>query len=962
MGGEYVSAPHDAVCPWQSVEAHLRDAKADVLTIMGSRPAVGNIRDSRSHAERPLRDPNIDLLAMMNSDHAATNIKNNGQSNQRSFETLTGTYTLSYQPGNSSFTRALIDSLTDLHSDNVGIEHIPFDTTRLLHQIMRHLRSRGQSHIPSLFNRVEGRNARHICLASLTKLVPHRTSPVSRAKGILHLQIVFAKHRELNKDETIRLAGCLARAAKQADLGISSLDWVTFEPSAPRIGITLAVHRLLQRWVKDFRSRKRRAYGHARGRSPSRYQDESDDTDRPTKRLRTRPSEPLTPIEAPITSPRVTPESAKVRDATLQNIDLMLRSCLGKENGTLKCKLDWDLRSCIETDLRGESTLGKFLTVTGDAFSAYATTCSEWIRRTWGNLGMSVLQTTCEALVSGTRTSEHLTLRLNDHENAAGVADARIVYTDIEEAVVVVQTLTWLAATFRPPRGNSLHTSSATVVLDQGRLYVSLETPVKVGSDSSTSCWHSLLGNTIITRGFYTGDHGGGLELPSDLMLELTGMLYTTAPSGPASPSGTFHTGVHSILYPTEKNETQGFVKWHYAASDYVMIPPADGTWLRLRQDDLIGMRTILGYTPSVQVHLGTESRLHQYESMTASHAGREKDSWSFSWDGLTVQAGFAGSGVSSPFKFVRRTGQQGVPTAKPTYDQIIHGTSDKPVILYDTAHAQESAWLVPQLSVILDLVLFQAHRERAWKNLTATARAALHAKPYWNGGLAAKEVLDDYERANTVLRLSADDGTPVAIKHLVMQVFAAMSHRVQLDHLHSPSSSLTTSPLLGWDLIQLTDALAIPARLQIEVHKDGLNNSAPTWLPLAREIPVFFCDGLGDVMTTKVPICSQFQRSQKNLVASIHVLQTKRKRCLKCDEYHIDTKKQLVWQLPRSDCFSECVHGAHRTEDAIARFDAGVQLMFPASGCKRARSEVACPVIPEEGAVVFGAKRLRRG
>lgn len=314
------------------------------------------------------------------------------------------------------------------------------------------------------------------------------------------------------------------------------------------------------------------------------------------------------------------------------------------------------------------------------------------------------------------------------------------------------------------------------------------------------------------------------------------------------------------------------------------------------------------------------------------------------------------------PFKFSRRRGQQGVPTANPTFDQIIHGTVEKPVILYETARAQEIAWLVLQLSVILDLVHLQAYRERSWKDLSASDRSALHAKPDWNSGLAALKVLDDYQRANTALRTSAGNGKPIVIKDLVTQVFAAMTYRMQLDQLHPAPSSLTTSPLLGWDLIQLTDALAIPKRLQMEVHKYRNNNSPPTWLPLARELPVFFCDGLGDVMTSTVPTCSQFQRSQEYLVASIHVLRAKLRRCFKCDDYHIDTKKQLVWQLPRSGCFPSCPHGVHCKEDARANFDAGVQLMLPAGDNKCFKRKLPCPVIPEEGAVVFEAKRPRRG
>ncbi|TLD09828.1 serine/threonine protein kinase, partial [Venturia nashicola] len=706
------NALYEPSCGWEPVETHLEVASADILTIM-------------------------------NSVYTEADVVARGSNVGRLFETLAAGDAYAKRPDTSLFTRALIDSLKELHSQTTGATHRPFDTSRLHDRIMRRMRL--QHHfIPPLITSVQEQNLRHICLAPLIKDVP-LASPPTRARSILHLQIAFADNRKLHTNETLRLAGLLSDAAKRADLNITSLDWVAFETNVTRIRITAGIHRILKLWIRDFRSRKR-AHDYTKKQSHPRYRDESDDVERLPKRMRV--SSPttaryyLTPTESVLrASPRVSPETALMREATSENIDFIVRLCSQQKGDTLICGLSWDLQSCMKTDLGGESTLGTFLTVTGDAFSAYATTCSEWVRRTWGDLGMSVLQTTCEALVHGTCESEHLLLRFNDHGDAVDFASAQIMYTDIEQAIDVVQTLTWLAATFRRPRGNSLHTSTASVALEEGSLYISLEPQVKVEGDLSTSCWHSLFGNTIITRGFYTGDHGGGLELPFDLMLELTGMLYTTAPSGPASPSGTFYTGVHSILYPTEKNETRGFVKWHYVASDYVMTPPADGTWLRLRQDGFIGMRTILGYTPSVQVHLGTESRLHQYESMTASHAGREKDSWSFSWDGLTVQAGFAGSGVSSPFKFARRTGQQGVPTAKPTYDQIIHGTSDKPVVLYDTAHAQESAWLVPQLSVILDLVLFQAHRERAWKDLSATARAALHAKPYWNGGLAAKEV-----------------------------------------------------------------------------------------------------------------------------------------------------------------------------------------------------------------------------
>lgn len=924
---EKLGLMYEPTCYWDSAEEHLRYADADVLTIMDSSFVAGDI-------------------------------SNNDRNRERSFETLTASYDLTRQQGPWSFTRALIHSLKDLRSETAGSTQWSFDTSRLHERIMRHMRNWHKSYrIPPLLNHSMGLSVRHICLAPLERVVPTALNKRVRGPGVLTLQVAFAK-RELQIDETTRLARLLAQAAKDADVNITSIDWIDFEIVKPAIHVTVAVSILLRSWIRRWRA-QRRERSRARSLNPDQFNDL-----KYLKRAKYSPESPPVGLRTPPTSRTDfnLPSSAAAQEATRENLNSMVRQQFSEVCDVLNCTLAWNLKSCVDADLEGVSSLNTFLTITGDAFSAYATTCSEWIRRTWGELGMSVLRATCEALEHGTSTSEHLDIHLNDPGDAVELADIVVRHMDVDDAVTVIQTLTWLAATFRPPRDDRLSSSSASLSWKDGSLCISLQALREVEADPLTSCWHSLLGSSVIVGGFYVSNSGRGLELPLPLMLELTGMLYGTALPGSASTESIFYTGVHSILYPTERDDAHGILKWHYTASDCVMTPPVDHAWPHVHKADLDNMRMMLGYTPNVQVNLGTESRSQQYLSMTTSQAQREKDSWSFAWDGFTAQAGFSGSGISLPFKFSRRKGQQGVPTAKPTYDQIIHGTFEKPVILYETACAQETAWLVPQLSVILDLVLLKAYGERSWRDLSASDRAALHARPDWNSGLAALQVLDDYQRANTTLRTSADDGKPIAIKHLVTQVFAAMSHRTQLDQLQPPSSSLITSLLLGWDLIQLTDALIPPTRLQMEISKAGLNNSTPTWLPLAREVPVFFCNGLGDVMTSTVPICSQFKRDQKHLVASIHVLRAKLKKCFKCDEYHIDTRKQLVWQLPRSGCFSACSHGAHGKEDAKAHFDAGIQLMVPANDLRCVKRKLPCPIIPDEGAVIFGAKRLKRG
>lgn len=419
---------------------------------------------------------------------------------------------------------------------------------------------------------------------------------------------------------------------------------------------------------------------------------------------------------------------------------------------------------------------------------------------------------------------------------------------------------------------------------------------------------------------------------------------------------GIFYTGVHSILYPTERDNTRKVIKWHYASSDCVMTPQNDGTWLRLHDADLLGMDTVLGYTPEVSVLLGTPDRVQQYNNMRTSSAAKEKNTWTFSWDGVTMSAGFAGSGMAFPFKFNRRKGQQIAPSATPNYDQIVQYTADKPLILFDTARQQETAWLVSQLSVILDIALLKSQRHGWWQALDQTARAALHARPHWNGGLAAQEVLDNYERANTILRFSADDGTVLAIKDLIKEIYAAMTVRTQLDQLYPSMATLSTPPLIGWDLLELTDPILQSKRLSVDVHKSGGNNSTPTWLHLAREVPVLFCDGLGSIMTSRVPVCSVFQCNQKYLVASLHALRSKMTHCSSCRGYHIGNDRQWVWQAPPDGYFVPCMHGNHSVEVAKARFDESIQLILRANHqCVVLNAEEGL----KEGAVVFGPKRL---
>ena len=694
---------------------------------------------------------------------------------------------------------------------------------------------------------------------------------------------------------------------------------------------------------------------------------------------------------------RTTGERQPSFDVQAGTLNDLLKQAPPSTNGVCVCYLKWNLKECIALDLYGECALGDVLTITGDAFAAFGTTCKDWVLKTWEHVGIKVLDATSEAIANeGEFLSEFVSISLNGETGIDECAEVTIMHTDIEVLVAVVETLTWLAATFRPSVENCISYSSAKATLTGKGIEISLERLTEAEDNLSTCCWHRVLGSAIIAKGFWKVSNEPGLQLPFPLMLDLTGMMYRTdisktlndgdasgqavAPFAQRSTNvlitcdessssteefGIFFSGVHSVLYPTNRDDIRKTIKWHYATSDAAMTPPQDGTWLRLRETDLQGMVHILGFTPEVVVLLGTKDRSRQHCTMQASSARKEKDSWSFDWDGITAQAGFSGSGLSLPFKFVRRKAQKATPSAKPTYDQVIHHTVRDPVIIFDTAQDQGTAWLVPKLSLILDLTLFQIEKKGWFRDLDDDLKTALFAKPHWNGGHAAREVLDNYARANTTLALSSDDGQAIAVKDLVKEIFAAMTARAQLDQLY-PSSQTTLSRcalLTGWDLLELTNPIRFSKRLQVDLNKGDRNRSTPTWLQFANQVSVFLCDNIGEIMKSVQPPCPASHHDKKNLIANIHVLGGLMTSCMSCRGFHVGTDKKWIWKFPRDGCFALCSHvpGHTRTREGNCFRDRMQLMLSEDHACEAREVTTSLPKeLPKEGAVVFGSKMLR--
>lgn len=175
----------------------------------------------------------------------------------RSFETIAASHDLTRGPGPKSLTRALIIALRKLRDDSGKTEQRPFDTLRLHGKIDDIMRRTHPSHkLPRLYNRNESQNSRHICLAPIVRSAAPESRRAERAAGVLHLQVVFSKNRQLSREETMLLGSSLASAAKSANPNITALDWVRFDPRPLDVRSTMTVVIWLKAWIRRWRRKQ----------------------------------------------------------------------------------------------------------------------------------------------------------------------------------------------------------------------------------------------------------------------------------------------------------------------------------------------------------------------------------------------------------------------------------------------------------------------------------------------------------------------------------------------------------------------------------------------------------------------------------------------------------------------------------------------------------------------------------
>jgi hypothetical protein len=290
-------------------------------------------------------------------------------------------------------------------------------------------------------------------------------------------------------------------------------------------------------------------------------------------------------------------------------------------------------------------------------------------------------------------------------------------------------------------------------------------------------------------------------------------------------------------------------------------------------------------------------------------------------------------------------------------YSHLLDSAKAQCVILFDTKEQNQRAWLVPQLSVLLDLVNKFAYQRDPGAPIK-------FAEPIANGAAASELVLKDRTYANLVLRQAIlEDERDERVADVVKAIYTQMSLRAELDAASERGArgtkEISRKGLLGWDLLELCNPPMVSKQRMVNIHRTHLDYElrvTPCWLPLAKQLPVYFGRHLGELIVPVEPakVCSAWHPLpggflRNYLAASVICLSQISKAhgfddcCLILDN--------LAWDYEDELLFEDCRKNKHDCRKEPQRL---VELKEQKSPRKKVQPGYYSPQILYEGAVVF--------
>lgn len=550
------------------------------------------------------------------------------------------------------------------------------------------------------------------------------------------------------------------------------------------------------------------------------------------------------------------------------------------------------------------------------------------------------------------------------------------------QITVMAQLLVWVAATFRLPQTKKLSFSQARFsVTSSTEFSIQLEDLREPEGHALGTCWSPLFPSTVVAYDFPVPSVPGmlGLQVPLGIIIDLAEIMQdVTLEDDKGADAGTYLDGINWRLYPTEYNKELNAVQWHLTSKSLredaagLEFAPGQDEGPRWRRDvdaEKLGNATaIVGYCGEVHLHLGTKSRLQQYKKYRPSGAEFEKPAAEATISSFTGGANLLGKASASAtitMKYKNGLKQGRAETKDTSLEDVLSMAAEEPIILFEMELGKERAWMVPQLSLVLDLYNFWA---------SGLGKDQLKKIQYadlgGDAGKNAKAVLENTEYANQVVQkkiLSKEEDTIVSdkIKQICSNIQNWVVKNADADEETGWSVRMGRTPMNGWDWLELTDSWTLSRRR--DARREGnifTKKEKPAWLKLTKHVPLLLGRGMGQVITpvdTKsvcrnwYPVPGGFESNY--LVAPVKCLQSLANKY--GDKATWLLLERLSWDFCDKGLFHPCRPSCSADPKACPKLPQRLcerRNKLQKKGVPRLAERI--PKVEEGGAVIFGANR----
>ena len=544
----------------------------------------------------------------------------------------------------------------------------------------------------------------------------------------------------------------------------------------------------------------------------------------------------------------------------------------GEQHYRTTFDLTWELLAFVRDYLGEGEKLSQVVTLTGTQVNAQASTCEQYIREFWPDLGpplLSVIEDICDQCLGQRGFSEvSMVVKFPRAGSSYVGVDIKVksnktiikVHGPLECQIQVTEILAWLTAAFRSSTPPSLSNSKAALTFDDDMSYSSPASfklqpkPLYPIKDGSPMCWHTLFEHSVIAVQFPYAQRtqGIGVELSPFLMATLAGIQTAVEFRG-----GLILRGLSTALIPLGMKDREDAIQWHLATTktrddaiitelfgDLDETEGIDGNYKVQDVQQLWAKKAYLGWCNVATVRLGTQEA--RYKEVTWSDSSRVRRHIEFSGFSLSLGSpGLGFGGLTGNANFV-------IPKAQRTHfmdvedqlkDRLKHSIA-RPVIIYDTL--DQRGWMVPIVCLMLYMMHLRVRKLPKPPEASQNGQAPMpYARAETETAHEAYEILTRYMQPHSASRLGNSDewNDTLALFYIALDTFFGKSKE-----LSSRSSASHSSEISGFELMD-----AVLAENPFRYNSRQIQRNSGGWAQLGDIVGILFCKGIGDAIVPGV-------------------------------------------------------------------------------------------------------------